>query len=410
MTLHQLRDQRAAAWTQAQEFNLRHEAGDQLTRADEAAWSRALDEVERLGTRIEHAERAGGFARLDDVGVGAPSDGIGAVGAGGPAVRDTSPHAGAFRSYLRGGDDVEMRALGVGTGSAGGFTVPQGFRATVTETMKAYGGLRRLAEVITTDEGNDLPWPTNNDTANEGTGEQAENTPVTEQDVTFGGAELNAYMYPSGIVRVSMQLLQDAGFPLDSWLARKLGQRIGRRQAGRWITGTGTDQPQGITVGGVLGKTAGSPTAITYDDLVDLQASVDAAYTDGGEVEPGAMSAPQPGVAWVMHQLTLAALRKLVDANEHPLIAPDVAGRAPTTLLGYPIVIDNAMPVIAASARPLGFGNFRAGYIIRDVRQIEVLRLVERYADALQHGFLAWQRADGLVQDPSAFKLLAMAA
>lgn len=400
-TLQELREKRAAAWAEAQGYAERDSQG-KLSVADEKAWQRALDEADRLRVQIEHQEQAGA---LDGV-PGVRSDGMGYSG----GHRDAGPEGDAFRTYIRTGDETQMRAQGVGTGGAGGFTVPEGFRATVTETMKAFGGLRRLADSVTTDEGNDLPWPTNDDTGNEGQAELAEHGQVTEQDVTFGQAELGAYMYTSGAIRVSIQLLQDAGFPIDSWLARKLGERIGRRQAGRWVTGTGSGQPQGITVGGTVGATAASATAVTYNELVDLEASVDAAYTSGGEVSPGGMSASLPGVAWVMHQLTLAELRKLNDANGHPLIAPDVAGRAPTTLLGHPIVIDNGMPTIAASAIPIAFGNFRAGYVIRDVRQVSVLRLIERRADFLEHEFLAFQRADGLVQDPSAFKLLEMAA
>ena len=63
---------------------------------------------------------------------------------------------------------VLKRAQSVGTGSAGGYTAPQGFWAKVTETRKFYAMVAEVAEVINTDDGNALPWPTNDDTSNTG--------------------------------------------------------------------------------------------------------------------------------------------------------------------------------------------------------------------------------------------------
>jgi HK97 family phage major capsid protein len=48
--------------------------------------------------------------------------------------------------------------------------------------------------------------------------------------------------------------------------------------------------------------------------------------------------------------------------------------------------------------------------VIRLVTDILTMRLTERYADFLQVGFLAFQRADGELQDANAFKLFATTA
>jgi HK97 family phage major capsid protein len=70
------------------------------------------------------------------------------------------------------------------------------FQARLVETMKAYGGILAVADVITTADGAPIQWATNNDTANIGA-LLSENTQVTEQDFTFGTATLGAYMYTS---------------------------------------------------------------------------------------------------------------------------------------------------------------------------------------------------------------------
>lgn len=300
-------------------------------------------------------------------------------------------------SEMRAAGDSEQRALGVGTGAAGGYLVPQGFRAQLIETMKSYGGIRELATHVDSDTGAELPWPTVNDTANEGA-ILAENTQVTEQDVVLGTATLGAYMYTSKMVRVSLQLIQDSGFDAESWLAQVLATRIGRVQNRHFTVGTGTAQPLGIATSPVTGVTAASASEVTYDELVDLETSVDPEYLVG------------QGVGWMMAVSTLAMIRKLKDSTGQPLLQPDVQAGAPRNLLGHRVIVNPSMPAIGADAKTILFGNFRAGYVVRDVNDMTVLRLAERYSDFLQLGFLAFLRSDGAVQDPAAYKALVMAA
>lgn len=316
-------------------------------------------------------------------------------------ARDDTPTGTAFRAWLRDGPpaEAELRAQGAGTGSAGGYLVPQGFRAKIAEALKMTGGVRAVADYVPTDSGEDLPFPTNNDTGNAGA-ILAENTQVTEQDLTVGQATLHAYMYTSKMVRVSIQLLQDNGFNLETWLATKLAQRIGRAQNPHLTTGTGSSQPQGIQPTATVGVTAAAVAAVTTDELIDLVHSVDPAYREDAN----------GWVGWMMNDLTFAKIRKLKDSDGKYLVEPDVKAGLPNTLLGYPVKVNPDMPVMAASARSILFGNLTAGYVVRDVKQVELLRLVERYADYLQVGFLAYQRADGLIQDATAYKAIQNAA
>jgi HK97 family phage major capsid protein len=381
---------RASAWAEMTEAKTRGEA---------TGWTDELvAEFDAAELRFQGATRSANMGgelpiigdRSDVVGVG-ESRGAGDD----PEVRK------AFDVWMRSGDESLARAQGTTSGAVGLYTVPQGFRATVTETLKQFGGVRKLAEVISTDDGADLPWPTNDDTSNVGV-ILSENTAAIEQDAAFGQKILKSYMYSSKIVRVSLQLAQDAGFPIDTWLARKLGERIGRAQAAHWVTGlgSGSSQPQGLLTGLTSGKTTASATAITYNEIVDLFSSVDPAYLEG------------EGVAWIMHSNVLAYLMKLRDDSGgaglgRPLIEPSVKDGMPLSILGFPIQIDNSMPsAITTGQKTIVFGNIRAAYVIRDVRTVEVQRLVERYADYLQIGFHGFGRADGMVQDVAAAKYL----
>jgi HK97 family phage major capsid protein len=311
----------------------------------------------------------------------------------------------AFRTWILGGPEAltpeqrslmasrfvagsELRAQGVATGAAGGYTVPEGFYNRLTEAMKWYGGIRdSRATILTTASGSDLPMPTDNDTTNKGA-RVGENTQVTEQDVAFGQKTLKAYMYTSKVVRVSFQLLQDSAFDIEAYLARKLGERIGRITNEEFTTGTGSagSMPQGVVTGALQGKVGatGQTTSVTYEDLVDLEHSVDKAYRRAAE--------------FMLHDTTLAVLKKLKDGDGRPMWIPGMATREPDTILGYRYVINNDMPAMAAGAKSILFGDFSL-FHVRDVVGAQLLRLTERYADFLQVGFLAFSRHDSVLLD-----------
>ena len=403
--LKTLLDKRANAWSQAQDIRTRAEAdGYNLTTEEEETWQRALDDVEKLSKQIEVEER---HARLNAIAPAAESVA--------PTQRDdVDPEAGEYRQAFnamlrrgvgrlsadqqsvleRGFGEIDTRALSSVTDAAGGYTVPDEFSNRLVETMKAYGGLLGIVDVLTTASGTDLLWPTNDDTANEGA-ILDENTQISEQDVAFGQGKLKAYTYTSKLIRVPLQLLQDSAIDIEAFLARRIGERIGRAVAGHIATGAGTTQPVGVanaTVGfgvGVTGAT-GNTTTVTYDSLVDLEHSVDPAY--------------RGSALYAMNDLTLAAIRKLKDSQNRPLWVPSVAGGVPSTINGRPYTIDNKLPAPAANAKSILFGDFKTGYIARRVSGAQVLRLSERYADFLQVGFFGFARWDGVIQDAAAVK------
>ncbi|MFF8659467.1 phage major capsid protein [Streptomyces huasconensis] len=410
--LQSLLDKRATAWNAAQEFQARGDDAP-LSAEDRSAWEEALAEVETLSQEIETEERHARLSAVDYTQV------VAANGDTEEAEEARARHGGeegvtaysnAWRSWLRDGtqdltseernvlrsgwvDGKELRAQGVATGAAGGYVVPPEFRAKMVETMKFYGAMRQVAEVITTATGATLPWPTNDDTANVGA-ILGENTQVTEQDVTLGQQDIGAYMYTSKLVRVSLQLLQDSVLDFETWLARKLGERIGRIQNTHFTTGTGTNQPEGVQTNAVIGKTGGTgqTTSVIYDDLIDLVHSVDPAYRNSGRVQ------------FMLADSTLGSVRKLKDTQNRPLWEPSVQAGVPDKVVGYSYIVNQDMPAMAANAKSILFGDFFAGYLIRDVSDIQTLRLSERYADFLQVGFLAFARTDGTPQDTAAIR------
>lgn len=400
-------DTRARTWSQMQEITaVAEREGRDLTAEERAAWDAAEADLTAASQDVERLER---MARLDAV---QRSEVV--VTGGDPEEReeeDEDAYRGAFGQWARRGmsdlSDVErnlmmearseVRAGATSPATAGGYLIPTELLGTMTETMKAYGGILSLANVITTSSGNTLQWPTSDETAAVGA-ILAENTAIAEQDVAFGQKSIGAYMYTSKLVRVSLQLLQDSAFNLESWLPAKLGERIGRAVAAHLVSGTGTGQPEGLFTNATIGKTGGTgqTTSVTYDDLLDLVHSIDPAYRDGGR--------------FVMSDQALKAIRKLKDSQGRPLWEPSVQAGVASSLLGYAVTIDNGIPAPAANAKSIGFGDVNAAYVVRQVAGGQMTRLAERYAEMLQVGFFGFMRLDARPDDAAAFRVYAHSA
>lgn len=284
-------------------------------------------------------------------------------------------------------------AQDVGTGSQGGYLVPTGFSGLLEEFLKAYGGMRQVSRIFPTVDGRSIPWPTVDDTANTGA-LIAENTTTTEQDVAFGNVIFTSYKYSSKYVPVSNELLQDSFFDIDSLLAELLAVRIGRITNTHFTNGTGTGQPLGVVTAADLGTIGaiGESTSLVTNDLYNLEHSVDPAY--------------RPGSHWMFADSTLKAIKLLKDSTGRMLWQPALAGMAttvPDMIDGFPYQINQDVPAMAANAESILFGDFKK-YVIRDCKDIVIVRLVELYALLGQVAFLAFSRHDGRILNANAIK------
>lgn len=277
---------------------------------------------------------------------------------------------------------MHLRALGTGGGSAGA-TIPKGFIPRLEDAMLAFGGMLQVAQVMTTDSGNELPHPTANDTANEGeiVGESA--TIGNSVDPTFGSVSLKAFKFSSKLVKVSTEIMEDTAFDLNRYLSRKLGERIGRAMNRKFTVGAGTTEPWGIVTRAALGVTCASATAITADEVIRLEHAVDPSYRSGD------------GVGYMMHDQVLLAVRLLKDSTGQYIWRPGLAEGRPDRLNGYRVQINQHMAsALAAAAKTMLFGDL-SKYLVRRVRTVRLRRLVERYADTDEEGFIGFVRADG---------------
>lgn len=279
---------------------------------------------------------------------------------------------------------AEKRDLSAVLAATGGVTVPEGFVNALEINLLAFGGMLQVADIMRTATGNDLPWPTADDTSNTGV-QLGESTSIgSSVDPDFAAVIFKAYKFSSKLVKVPTELLEDSAFDMASVIGAMLGERLGRITNTKFTTGTGASTPKGIITAASLGVTTNTETAILDTELIDLEHSVDPAYRNGA--------------GFMMHDSIIATIRKL-KADGVFVWQPGLTTGRPDQLLGYPVTVNQDMDsALTSLLKTVLFGQL-SKYKARQVNTIRFKRLDERYADTDQVGFIAFLRQDGNLLD-----------
>lgn len=274
--------------------------------------------------------------------------------------------------------------LTTGTPSKGGTLVRPSTAQAIEMAMLAHGTMIQEATLLDTDTGANLPFPTVNDTSNEGE-LVAELKATTTSDVSTGATVLSAHELSSKIIIVSQAMIEDGG-DVIGLIEDVIGERLGRGMNRQATTGVGGgNAPQGVVTGATVGKTATSATAITADEVLDMIHSVDPSYR------------ADPSMALMMHDNVVLAIRKLKDSQNQYLWQPSLISGTPDRFSNVRVVINQHMASsIAASAKTILAGPLRH-YKMRRVRRITIRRMVEKYADQNADGFVGFVRFDGAI-------------
>jgi len=301
------------------------------------------------------------------------------------------------RSLLRSGvQKVEGRAQTTTT-TAGGYTVPTTLADFIVKSMAAWGPMydEDICTTINTSSGEQINIPTVDDTTvavvrHLAAGEGVALTDDGGSDATFGTKALNAYIFDTEFVRWSFELASDSIFNMEQLLGELLGERLGRRANTELTIGDGTDDPNGIVTASTLGVAAASATAITADELIELQHSVNPAYR---------MS---PKARFMFSDSTLKVIRKLKDGEGRYLWdAGDYSRGVAGTLLGSPYSVNQAMAAVATGNKSVIFGDF-GKYFVRKVGTPLIGVMRERFWPDL--GIAGLIRLDGELADTAAVK------
>jgi HK97 family phage major capsid protein len=299
--------------------------------------------------------------------------------------------AAILRSLVTGekrGHSFERRdVLKTSTGSP----VPTSFYDQVIMKARLVAPVLQTSTVLNTAGGENLQIPSLS-TYSVGT-INAEGAAMGESDPVFNSfITLSAYKY-SFLTQVSEELLTDSGVDFLGFLADQVGNALGFAVGSALTVGTGTVEPKGIVTASAVGGTAGTATAFTADNLIDLLYSLDGAARN------------LPGVGWMMNGKSIGAVRKLKDTAGNYVFQPSLAMDSPDMLLGKPIYENPSMVDVATGTKSVIVGHLPS-YFVRTVGGLRLDRSDDFAFNAGLITFRAQFRVDGNLPQTSHIKHL----
>jgi HK97 family phage major capsid protein len=331
---------------------------------------------------------------------------------GGPAARTgvSLQHKAAFDAYVRKGEagplrELEAKALSVGTGTDGGYLVPDEIERAVNRAVRDVSPIRAIAGIRQV-SGSVYRKPFAVTGAESGWVAETAARPETDtptlaalSEMSFPTMEL--YAMPAA----TQALLDDAAVNIDEWIAEEVRDSFAQQEGTAFVTGNGTAKPRGFldynkvaqgswawgSIGFILTGVDGAfPASDAGDKLIDLVYAVKSGYRANG--------------TFVFNRATQAVIRKMKDGEGNYLWQPAAKAGDASTLMGFPVAESEDMPNIAADSYSVAFGDFRRGYLIVDRVGIRVLR--DPYSQKPYVLFYTTKRVGGGVQDFDAIKLL----
>ena len=320
-----------------------------------------------------------------------------------------APHQKAFAAYVRHGDDDGLRSLSfegksmsTAVSGEGGYLVDPQMADTIRSVLKSTASIRQIANVVNVEA---TSYDVLIDTTDIGAGWVSETGGVGETATpTIDRISIPLYEL-SALPKASQRLLDDAAFDIEGWLAGRIADKFSRAEASAFINGDGVDKPRGIMSHGQVENEIWSWGSLGYvatgadgafhplnpaDAIVELVYALGAQYRANG--------------TFVMNSKTAGLVRKLKDADGRFLWSDGLAAGEPARQMGYPVLIAEDMPDVAADSPAIAFGDFAAGYTVAERPDLRILR--DPFSAKPHVLFYATKRVGGDVSDFAAIKLL----
>lgn len=295
----------------------------------------------------------------------------------------------------------EKRALANSADSDGGFLVPMDFENTVIMNAYEEAAIRPLVGAR----------PTGRDTvympalAKPKTAWGVTGIALTAQELEAGGHTLQIFDLKA-LTLIHNNTLEDSESDVWGELSVAFSSAVAEEEDIAHAVGAGNQSPQGIiqnasvaasfTLTGVAnGMADGSNNGI--DVLIKALYKLKATY--------------RRRATFAFNSTVESEVRQYKDSNGQYLWQPPVQAGAPATLLGRPVANPEGLPDGDTDGLlPIIVGDFSRGYRIRDRRGLTVQRLIERYAEYDQTGFIIKRRTGGQVVLPEAFQVIKVGA
>ena len=355
-----------------------------LSEEEAAAFDEAEAEIKALDETIARIKRMRDIPDEPDASQDGGSDGAGVL----------SDEERAFADYVT-GKVTELRAgeQNVTMGNNGAI-IPTSIADKIIKKIKDVCPILERATMYNVKGTLKVPvWGKANTTHDIAVGYQTEFTDITADAGKFTSIDLSGYL-AGALVLIGRSVENNGAFSVVDFITTQIAEEVAAWIEGQLLTGTGTSAAQGaLNCDNTL--TAAGATAITADELIELQSKVKQAY--------------QGDAIWIMNPATFTAIKKLKDSNNRYLLQDDITGDFPFRLLGKPVYLSDNMPAVAASAKTILYGDMRGLSVnFRENISVEVLR--EKYATQHALGVVTWFEFDSKVTDNQRMAVLVQKA
>lgn len=219
---------------------------------------------------------------------------------------------------------------------------------------------------------------------------QAEFTDITADSGKFTSVDLSGHL-AGALTLIGKSVANNADVDVVNFVINEMARKIALFLEKELLNGT-VDKATGA-LATTTTLNAGSTSAISADNLIDLQAKIPTVY--------------QNEAVWIMNPKTFAAIKKLKDGNGQYLLQNDFTGEFPYRILGRPVYLSENMPEVGNANKAVLYGDL-SGLAVNFRENISIQVLQEKYATMHALGIVSWFEFDSNVIDHQKLATLVM--
>src|SRR5579862_304076 len=298
-----------------------------------------------------------------------------------------------FMKYIRTGDQnmVQVRADMASNGTTtGGYLVPTFVSAQVIQDLAAMETVRAAgAQVITVAGNTNIPImvdPTAHFIQ--------EANSLTASDPTLARVQITPNLIQAN-TKMSWQLINRSAADVTSEVTKAFVRSIAKLEASKFLFGSGTNEPQGLCIGGTSPTTTASTSTFTTAELLSLMDSINPIYA--------------ANATWIMSP-TAQSIARTLESSNGALIWYNNLVDGSAQLYGRPVVIDANMQTVAATHVPVVFADVNSAYVIGEEVNLRVFSDPYTAAPTGEVRLYVYKFVDGKVKVAAAAQFLTMHA
>lgn len=295
----------------------------------------------------------------------------------------------AFEDYLRSGQLVENRATNM-TKSDNGAVIPATIADKIIRKVIDICPIYQMATRYTLAGTLSIPYY-DESSQSISMAYATEFTDLESSSGKFLSIELKGYL-AGALSLVSRSLINNSKFDIVSYVINEVSIAAAKWIENQLINGT-SSKIDGLAAGVTQTVTTASATAITADELIDLQEAIPDVYQDNA--------------CWIMNKSTRTAIRKLKDSEGRYILNPDATAKWGYTLFGKPVYTTDSVSAIASEKATIYYGDM-SGLAVKTSEDVSIQILNEKYATQHAVGVIAWVELDAKVENAQKIAVLKM--